>query len=422
MGAGAPAITSPMTPNDVQIDVLMRRYAKHIGGAAAPEHLDADELSAFAEGALPPAARARYVSHLADCDNCRQLVSQLAMSAGAIAKTESLGATEGERISWSQRLAAFFAPRSLRYAAFAVVLIAAAGVVFLVARRPAINSARVAQNEQGNQTAPSAVKPGQVAPQASVDESARADANRTGATEESTQNQKVARERDESRVAADTATTPKPPGETSAAATPALAAKSAETAMTEPRPSYAPPPPGESQGVESRSRQQQSVGGLASGPRKTDSSVDKYKTTDRVAATTTAKDRGVDDSNRAATNQPAQSNRIVTQEKRGGPRRSQENVAAPNQLQVEAPKKEGRGAAANAESEAAPETRSVGGRKFRKQGNGWVDLKFKSSMSLRSIARGSEEFASLDSGLRSIASQLTGEIIVVWKNKAYRIR
>jgi hypothetical protein len=410
-----------MTPNDVQIDVLMRRYAKHIGGAASPEHLDADELSAFAEGALPPAARARYVSHLADCDNCRQLVSQLAMSAGAIAKTATLGATEGERISWSQRLAAFFAPRSLRYAAFAVVLIAAAGVVFLVTRHPANNSALVAQNEQGNQTAVTAVKPGQVAPQASVGDISRPDANRTG-TVESTQNPKLAAERDESKVGADTATPPKPPGETSAADTPALAAKSAETAMTEPRPSYAPPPPSESQGVESRSRQQQGVGGLASGPRKTDTSVDKYKTTDRVAATTIAKDRAVDDSNRAATNQPAQSNRIVTQEKRGGPRRSQENVAASNQLQVEAQKKESSGAASSAKSEAAPETRSVRGRKFRKQGNAWVDLKFKSSMSLRSIARGSEEFSSLDSGLRSIASQLTGEIIVVWKNKAYRIR
>jgi len=43
-------------------------------------------------------------------------------------------------------------------------------------------------------------------------------------------------------------------------------------------------------------------------------------------------------------------------------------------------------------------------------------------MSVRNVSRGSEEFGALDSGLRSIAQQLGGEIIVVWKSKAYRIR
>ena len=66
--------------------------------------------------------------------------------------------------------------------------------------------------------------------------------------------------------------------------------------------------------------------------------------------------------------------------------------------------------------------RSVGGRKFKRQGSAWVDSKFKSSMSVRTVARGSEEFDELSSGLRSIANQLSGEIVVVWKGKAYRIR
>jgi hypothetical protein len=75
-----------------------------------------------------------------------------------------------------------------------------------------------------------------------------------------------------------------------------------------------------------------------------------------------------------------------------------------------------------APAEEAPETRSVGGRKFRRQGSGWVDAKFKSSMTLKSISRGSSEFDALDSGLRSIAQQISGEVIVVWKGKAYLIR
>ena len=76
----------------------------------------------------------------------------------------------------------------------------------------------------------------------------------------------------------------------------------------------------------------------------------------------------------------------------------------------------------NQVEEKPPETRSAGGRKFRRQGNGWVDTKFKSSMPVKSIARGSSEFNELDSGLRSIAQQLSGQVIVVWKNKAYLIK
>jgi hypothetical protein len=404
-----------MTPNDVQIDVLMRRYAKHGGGEATPEHLDADELNAFAEGSLPPAARARYVSHLADCDNCRQLVSQLAMSAGAMAKAEPAEATETQPASWSQRLAGFIAPRTLRYAAFAFVLIAAAGVVFLVARRPANNSPLVARNEQANP--PAAVKiDDQVAPAANTNQDARPGANGNSTKTESGPTPKASQERDESKVA--TATVPPPkPGETLPAATPALAMKSA---ASESRPTYAPPPPGEREGEETKSRPQPSGSGLASGPRKSAIIDDKHKT-DRTAAPPMAKDRAADETSRMATNQAPQ-NVARNQDKRGGPRRSQDNVAQNNQLQIEPSQKESAGTTSSAKPEAAPETRSVGGRKFRRQGGSWIDLKFKTSMSLHTIARGSDDFSSLDSGLRAIASQLSGEIIVVWKNKAYRIQ
>ena len=68
------------------------------------------------------------------------------------------------------------------------------------------------------------------------------------------------------------------------------------------------------------------------------------------------------------------------------------------------------------------EPTSVGGRKFRRQGSVWVDLKFKSSMPVMTVTRGSDEFGALDSKVRSIAQQLGGEVIVVWKGKAYRIR
>src|SRR6266850_17204 len=72
-----------MQPEDSQIDALLKRYGREAGSGAPAEHLDADELNAFAEGAAPASARSRYVSHLAECYDCRQLATQLSIAAGA---------------------------------------------------------------------------------------------------------------------------------------------------------------------------------------------------------------------------------------------------------------------------------------------------------------------------------------------------
>ena len=407
-----------MTSNDAEIDVLMRRFAGHARGNAAPEHLDADELNAFAEGSLPPAARARYVSHLADCDNCRKLASQLAMSAGAVANSEPAKSIEAEQASWSQRLAVFFAPRNLRYAAFAMVLIAAAGVVFLVTRRPN-ETALVARNDQANQTSIIAEKQNASVAQPSVSTETQTATTRGAAPD--ALNKDVDRERDESKVAATSAPPPKPPAESTSST---LAAEKSAEPATAKAPSYAPPPPGESQQVASQSRAQQNVGGVFGGPRKTESQVDNYKLKDQTEATAARDRQNTDDSNRIALNQPAPSARRVSEDKRSGPSRNMDNTAgtgrSTNELRLEAPKKQSAEVEKSKEEES--ETRSVGGRKFQRRGSAWVDQKFKSSMSVRNVSRGSEEFGALDSGLRSIAQQLGGEILVVWKGKAYRIR
>lgn len=71
-----------------EMDLLLRNMAKQAksvsdsGNGLLSAHLDADELSAFAERALPPAAQARYTAHLVDCGQCRKLVAQLSAAAG----------------------------------------------------------------------------------------------------------------------------------------------------------------------------------------------------------------------------------------------------------------------------------------------------------------------------------------------------
>jgi len=112
-------------------------------------------------------------------------------------------------------------------------------------------------------------------------------------------------------------------------------------------------------------------------------------------------------------------------QKQKGPSRNLEINQQANQNQVqpegraEAP---GKTAGNDRSSSDEPATRSVGGRNFQKQGTAWVDQKYKQSMGLRTVARGSDEFKKLDGGLRTIADQLGGPVIVVWKGKAYFIR
>jgi hypothetical protein len=413
-----------MTSNDAQIDVLLRRYAGQSQGNTATEHLDADELNAFAEGSLPAAARARYVSHLVDCNDCRQIVSQLAISSGVLVKPEATAGIQG--YSWWKR---FFSPLTLRYAAFAMVLIAAAGVIFLVTRRPR-ESNLVAQSDERERAPEKVVKPPDNAPQTYSDSQSAANDNnqrlKAPLSQISPSTDQVAKA--DQLKAGDTPSSPPKSLKEGGAPLP-VTAKKAEPAAIQPVPSYAPPPPSEAKRAETEAREQPAIAGLASarGPSKSASPNDNFKMMDRGRAVERDKDnRSGDDASRAAVNQPAR--KRASDEKAKGPRRDVENNVVnrnSNEVQREVATTQGAvtlNRSATVVEEKQSDTRAAGGRKFRRQGNAWVDAKFKSSMSVKSISRGSSEFSSLDSGLRSIAQQLGGEVIVVWKGKAYLIR
>ena len=424
-----------MTSNDKQIDVLMRRYAKAAPRISVPEHLDADELSAFAEGVLPAAARARYVSHLADCDECRKQASALAISSGAVARTEASPSEVGEGRTFWQVLAGLFALPVLRYAAFAAVVLIIAGVAFVALRRPRGNSDMIAAGEPADQQRANAVKP----PGTSQDGSGLTNKQANPETRSASPSQPAA---DNDQIAkADTtrpADAPAPMKE-AAPVPPVTAEKKAgevEVAKTT-TPSYAPVPPGEPamQQKQETYREQQSLAGAGagvSGPRQQQKveSVDKLAAQDRERDARKDAGRADDVATKSAptsvaANQPPPSPRRAVDEKAKGPMRNMENnsINRNENIRTEAPKTTSdSGSDKRLSKEEAPETRSAGGRKFRKQGAAWVDQKFKSSMTLKSVSRGSDEFAGLDSGLRSIAQQLGGEVIVVWKGKAYQIK
>ena len=422
-----------MTSNDKQIDVLMQRYAKAAPQTNITGHLDADELSAFAEGALPPATRSRYVSHLADCNECRKQASALVISSGVVVRAEESPSKVNEGRTFWQALVGMFALPVLRYAAFAAVVLIIAGVAFVALRRPRTDSESklIAASEPEKQQAGAAVKPPTSVQDGGLTNKQANSETRSASPSQLGPGNERAEKPEALRAAEDAPANPlTKPMKEAAPAAPVDAEKKVEVAQA--APSYAPVPPGEAttQQKQEAYRGQQRVAGI-SGPRQ-QQKVDSYDKLAQEREREATKDAArTDDVARksapasVASNQAPPSPRRAADEKAKGPMRNMESNTinrSENAGRAEASKTTNSAGADRASTEEAPQTRSAAGKKFRRQGVAWVDQKFKSSMTLINVSRGSDEFASLDSGLRSIAQQLGGEVIVVWKGKAYLIK
>jgi hypothetical protein len=405
-----------MTPNDSEMDVLLRRYAKVTASVKDRDHLDTDELNAFAEGALPAAARAHYLSHLADCNDCRRVVAELSAASG---RFEQLGATTSQPAmteSWRDTIGKFFAPARVRYAAFAVILVAVAGIGFAIWReshqRP---TELVAQNKEAA---------GQAAPAASQPQEPRANGvapERSSAIAKAVPQPTVPPLADQKQPETTTVSPPPPPRADDALArneaptSKTATGRAAEPGTTAAAPSYAPAPAVESERADARSREQQNLS-LLHGPQRGES--EKYKTLeDRSRGGDFAKARDED----RARNQADQPAKEETKDSGAARKRSETRNGILASRQAAGDREEEPKSDKAAPPEAA-DTRSVGGRTFKRQGSAWVDVKLKSSMSIKTVSRGSEDFEKLDSGLRSIAQQFGGPVVIVWKDKAYRIQ
>ncbi|MCA1613721.1 MAG: hypothetical protein LC800_06140 [Acidobacteria bacterium] len=466
---------------DSQLDSLLREHARRGGltppGGDAPAardarggerefasaaHLDADELGAFAENALPASARARHTAHLADCGDCRRLVSQIALASGVAEEIErrepspavglAAAAVARRTPAWRERVASLFRPGAWRYALpLAALLVVSASVLLLMSgrRRDELDNlaaggakSRPSQPaemhhpaQQGRQTDPAAASQNT----ATNDTNANAEVGLPGA------------------LASDTATNEgfskiAPPAPAGGGGSPAASAESAKSADAEarppaatfaaepvsvPTPSPLPPPP---------ARQ-------TSEPAATVSRPAPVKPEDNKAAENKEKDR-YDDRNAA----PAQTQRghgpmrNETQQQMNARNRQAVEAQAADAAPRAAPKSEAessraadststRGsraagaAAARGEGrreksgagrgDDGGETRSVGGRRFRRQGDAWVDTSYRASQATVQIGRGSEQYRSLvgdEPEVGRIANALGGEVVVVWKGRAYRIR
>ena len=105
---------------------------------------------------------------------------------------------------------------------------------------------------------------------------------------------------------------------------------------------------------------------------------------------------------------------INESKEKGGPRRAREET----QSEMRAS-----GAASARRANDSEQTRYVGGHRFRREGNTWIDAGYDSARALVTLSRNSEKYQKLandHAGLRAIVEEL-GNVIVVWNGKQYRI-
>lgn len=386
-------------PNN-DIDLLLRQLSGRNGIPVSEndeQHLDADELNSYVANALPVAARARYTEHLADCSSCRKLVVELSAAQGPLPAQQpaSVVAPSG----FKSFLASLFSPMVLRYAvpALGLIVIAAVGIFVL---RPENGNSNVAQLRDG-ETRPATeiavpnqqptAMPSTANDSPSVTSPGR-EAAQTGpvvapVTKETPQ--KLAAEpSDQSGNAAVSSAAPPP------------AAPKVAVVQNEPPPAKSP----ESQGE-----------------KKEKAAADKAV---NVAAASETIKRDYDKSEGVAvTVAPGATARQDVQV------RSAERAARPmggtGTGSLKRAPAESRSREESKDDARASETRSVAGRSFRKSAGVWIDTDYDASKSITSVARGSEQYRALiadEPPIKTIADELDGQIVVVWKGRTYRIR
>ena len=429
---------------DREVDALLRRSARAAGRAASaargPEqsaHLDADELSAFAENALPVAARLAAATHLSDCDACRGIVVNLARASGAGVEMERrvAGATIAAARDAARSggwLAALFSPRVLRFAApaLALCLVGTVAFVLLRARRDASSVAqRVA--------APEPPRPG-AGIGAADDAGANMNANTETAGTSANMSANVAAppvyhdqtpSREGQPAPSASAQEPEAPDGSAdhaevARKQPADAAASGGGAPASPRPvvaeapapaaAAAPPPPplpaardaAQERKEDARRDTQDELARGAEGPQ--ERRVNQAGNLDYQQSPDGARNRSGSSVYDGAGARSVPS----------APRRSSRAQTAPRS------RAKGEGETRE-EAESAAETRAAAGHRFRREGGVWVDVNYRPSMSMTGVRRGTEAFRALVADipeLGRIAEQLPGEVIAVVRGRAYRIR
>lgn len=381
---------------DNTFESLLRRVATRNEGEVLPEnaaHLDADSLSAFAENALPDTTRALFTSHLADCSDCRQILVNFA----TIQEAEESEIVETKAASpaqptWSERFTRWFALPNLGYAAAALTVLFVGVFAFVVLQsrqqkpveiaaqmEPETEEEKAEKKLRSTRTQPVQPEPTiESTPEVLPDAANLADLGNANSAENSNQNADQSPNRGlppsyrviqgQTNGAETTARQrePESPRESNRAANTSNSAPagSANTLAAQPTPTANVNPP-------------------------------NGKTAALVAPSPTNQTNVEEKARDEAATQVAGAPALDTQNNQARPAATLRNTVA---------------------------GRNVGGKTFQKLDGVWRDAAYNGQTTVM-VARGSDEYKKLDSGLRSISDSFRGEtVIIVWQGKAYRIR
>ncbi len=351
---------------DKEIDAILRKARDGetaFAAKSAQTHLDADTLSAFAENALPEKAKMRATMHLADCDRCRKIVSNLILLASET-ESEIVHADAKDIIAspvpWYRKLFVF---PNLVYSLGALVLVFGGLIAFTVLQNfNSLENATVSQVSN---------KPMET-------KSAPAQASSNSAANMS------------NSVTANTTVPANSPYEANTAA-PHLSMNSNTSAT----PGNAP------------------IVSADEAPREAARSNNEIE----LAKTEANQPPVLDKKERSEETKPQKSVKDNEDDAKLNAERQQPVPSTSGALATQMPKAK----TEKYDARKTGETTSAGGKNFRRANNAWYDTAY-SNQPTTNITRGSDEYKKLDSGLRSIAENLGGTVVVVWKTKAYRIQ
>lgn len=384
-----------------EIDLLLRRLGRRPDipvseGNGDVAHLDADELNAYAENVLPAAARARYMSHLAECARCRGLVVQLSSSAGVVPVVETVKTPAPSALR--KFLSSLFSPIVLRYAVPALGLIVVAAIGIFVLRQKQSDADSIAKNvgERAPEsiTSPPATTFDGPASKTYVEPKPEAAAGKPAPGGGSSANEPAA-------VAAAA-----PQATPVAAEAPADPARQELAKVQQPVTAEAPPPKPAAVADTARENQAKTETAAPQGQAANEPPAAQPKVAEKVRVEDRKEAEIAGASSRSATKK--------------GP-----TIGALSAAEVRARSQRDDDAVEKDKNDAGSETRSVGGHKFRRRGGIWIDTAYDSARAIIELRRGSEQYRALiadEPGIKTIADQLDGEILLVWKGRPYHIQ
>lgn len=375
---------------DKEIDAILRgsRLDDRVSDGG---HADADAAALFAENLMPATVRNEYLRHFAECARCRKLLSGIvAFSAEESVEPVAIAAPAiSEKIPWYSRL---FVMPNLAYVMGGLILVfggffalqvlkstgsltgsGAVDVSHVSEQEPAASGPNLGSEPQSAYSNANAA----ISSTASSNTAANAVANHSVSTLDSN----VAVGAGTAGNRADVSTEDREKEEDK---------KVQIDGLTAGKPVEAVPPPAVSQPVA-----------------KEKPADDRLADTATAAAPRNEPDTKTD----AAKGRASTEVQAMKDEKRpGGPSKS----AGPSRdLQRQFPN------TLNQRNLAAA-TRRVGGKTFEYNDRVWYDTSYRGGQTIN-VRRGTEEFNKLGAALRTIANSISGTIVVVWKDKSYRI-